>query len=312
MALRVWQTRRTRRAWSDTLVASLDERATVLQTSHGDVQVAREGEGPPVLAIHGGPGGFDQGLAYCRHLRDGGCEVIAPSRPGYLRTPLGSGRSFESQADLYAAVLDALDIERAAILGVSSGGPSAVYFAARHPDRTRALFLDAAILMPFKPPISAIQRATLETSFFVWLTYQFASRRPELMTSFAVRGMTAGLTKEQTRAATDWINSDPTRLEGLREQFMSIAPRKHRAPGWNNDKINESGGLAQLPFADIVAPTLIAHGTNESVVPIEHATHAAHQIAGAELILVAEGHHLLSYSRNYGPVCKRQLELAQR
>ncbi len=164
-------------SWSDKLMASLDERATVLQTAHGPVQLAREGQGPPVVAIHGGPGGFDLGLAWCRHLRDGGCEILAPSRPGYLRTPLQSGRSPESQADLYAAMLDALDIERAAVLGFSSGGPSAVHFAARHPDRTTALFLDTAILLPFEPPINALQRATFESGFFVWLSHQMVMRR---------------------------------------------------------------------------------------------------------------------------------------
>jgi len=297
-------------SWSDKLMASLDERATVLHTSRGDVQLAREGEGPPMLAIHGGPGGFDQGLAYCRHLRDGGCELLAPSRPGYLRTPVESGRSPERQADLYAAILDALHIERAAILGVSSGGPSAVHFAARHPDRTIALFLDAALLLPFKPPMSALQRATTETSPFVWLSYQFASRWPARATSFAVGGMAKGLTKEQKKAATDWIKSDPSRLQGFQEQFASIAPREYRQPGWTNDKNNENEGLEQLPFADITAPTLIAHGTNDAVIPLEHPTNAATRIAGAELILVEEGYHLLSYSRNYGPVAQRQLELA--
>jgi pimeloyl-ACP methyl ester carboxylesterase len=297
-------------SWSDKLMTSLDKRATVLHTSRGDVQLAREGEGPPVLAIHGGPGGFDQGLAYCRHLRDGGCELLAPSRPGYLRTPVESGRSPQSQADLYAAILDALDIERAAILGVSSGGPSAVHFAARHPDRTIALFLDAALLLPFKPPMNALQRVTIESSPFVWLSYQVAGRWPALATSFAVDGMSMGLTKEQRKAATDWINSDPSRLQGFREQFASIAPRKYRQPGWANDKNNENVGLARLPFADITAPTLIAHGTNDAVIPLEHATNAASRIAGAELILIEEGYHLPSYSRNYGPASERQFELA--
>jgi pimeloyl-ACP methyl ester carboxylesterase len=112
-------------SWSDRLMGALDERATMVYTSRGDVQVAREGQGPPVLVVHGGQG-FDIGLAWCRNLLDGGCEVLAPSRPGYLRTPLESGRTPQDQADLYAAMLDTLDIERVAVLGFSSGGPSAV------------------------------------------------------------------------------------------------------------------------------------------------------------------------------------------
>ena len=296
-------------SWSDKLMASLDERAIALQTERGDVQLAREGQGPPVLAAHGGPGGFDQGLAYCRHLLDGGCELLAPSRPGYLRTPLQSGRSPESQADLYAAILDTVHIERAAILGVSSGAPSAVYFAARHPERTTALFLDSAILLPFEPPIGALRRATIESSFVVWLSCQMASRKPELIAPFAVNGMSRGLSKPKRTAAASWITSDQARLQSMQEQFASIAPQKYRKPGWSNDQANERN-LAPLPFTDVAAPTLIAHGANDAIVPPEHATNAADTIEGAELILVEDGHHLLSAAPNYGPVAERQLELA--
>ncbi len=289
-------------------MASLDKRANVLGTARGGVQLARVGRGSPVLTIHGGPGGFDQGLAWCRHLRDGGCELLALSRPGYLRTPLESGRSPENQADLYAAVLDTLDIERVTILGFSTGGPSAVHFAARHPDRVTALFLDTAILLPFEPPIGVLRRATFESGFFVWLSYQLVTRRPELMARFMIDGVSNGLTREQKKAAVSWITSDPARLQSMQEQFVSTVPRQHRKNGWTNDQANERR-LAPLPFEAVAAPTLIAHGTNDAIVPIEHATNAADGIADAELILVEEGHHILSLSRHYGSVARRQLEL---
>ena len=296
-------------SWSKGLMASLDTRATVLHTARGPAQVARRGQGPAVLSIHGGPGGFDFGLAYGRHLHVGGCEVIAPSRPGYLRTPLESGPSPEAQADLYAAVLDVLGIDRAAILGVSSGGPSAVHFAARHPDRTTALFLDAAILLPFQVPLSRLRQSTLESSFVVWLSHQLVTRRPQWMTRFAIDGMSQGLTEQQEEAAIQWIIANPDRLRSIEEQFSSNAPRRHRAAGWANDKANETD-LAPLPFDDVAAPTLIAHGANDAIVSLEHATHAADRIDPAELVVVEEGHHLLALSRNYGPVAERQLELA--
>jgi pimeloyl-ACP methyl ester carboxylesterase len=296
-------------SWSDRLMASLDERATVLETPQGAVQVARQGQGPRVLVAHGGPGGFDQGLAFYRHLQDGGCEVLAPSRPGYLRTPLDSGPRPEDQADLYAAILDALHIERATILGHSSGGPSAVHFAARYPDRTTALFLDAAILRPFETPLGAVERATLESGFLVRLSYELAHRWPARMTSYAVGGMSAGLTKDQRRAAVEWIAADRSRLQSMQQVLTSVAPLKHRKSGWDNDQANEAD-LTPLPFADVGAPTLIAHGANDRNIPIEHATDAADAIAGAELILVEEGHHALSLSRSYGPVAQRQVELA--
>lgn len=296
-------------SWSNRLMASLDARATVLRTARGDVQLARDGQGPPVLVSHGGPGGFDLGLAWCQHLRDGGCELLAPSRPGYLRTPLQSGRSPESQGDLYAAILDELHIEHVTIVGFSSGGPSAVQFAARHPNRTTALILEAAILLPFEPPINALQRAIIESGFLVWLSYQIAGRTPRLMVRFSVDGMSAGLNKEQKRAAANWIESDPTRLDRIQEMSTCTAPQQYRHPGWVNDKANEAR-LAPLPFADIATPTLIAHGANDAIVSVTHATSAANQIPGAELMLVAEGHHALSLSRNYQPIATRLLDLA--
>ncbi len=94
--------------WSEHLLTLLDERATMLETERGPIQLGREGDGPKVMPIHGSPGGFDQGLVWAKHLKDGGCELIAPSRPGHLRTPLDSGRSPALQADLFAAMLDVL------------------------------------------------------------------------------------------------------------------------------------------------------------------------------------------------------------
>lgn len=145
-------------------MALLDGQATVARTARGDIPLAREGIGPPVVVAHGGPGGFDLGRAWSHHLGASGCEVLAVSRPGYLRTPIEAGRSVGRQADLHAALLDELRIERAAILGFSSGAPSAVQFAARHPQRTTALLLDAAVLLPFEVPIRALQRAIYESS----------------------------------------------------------------------------------------------------------------------------------------------------
>lgn len=205
-------------------------------------------------------------------------------------------------------MLDELHIERVAISGFSAGGASAVHFAARHPERTTALFLDAAILLPFEPPISRLRQATFESSVLVWLSYQMAARSPDLATRFMIGGVSDGLTKAQIRGAADWIACDPARRENMQEQWTAIAPQKYRKPGWNNDQTNERH-LVALPFHDVTAPTLIAHGANDAIVPVEHATNAADRIVGAELMVVEEGHHLLTLCRHYGPVAERQLEL---
>lgn len=90
--------------------------------------------------------------------------------------------------------------------------------------------------------------------------------KPERMASYAVDGMSEGLTRDQRKAASDWIRSDPGRLRMIKDLSSAIAPRRHRAAGWANDEANEAG-LAPLPFEAVTSPTLIAQGRNDSVVP---------------------------------------------
>ena len=87
----------------------LSQPSRLIQTAKGAVEIACLGEGPTVLSVHGGPGGCDQGLLMALPLLQAGFHVIAPSRPGYLGTPLSSGVHLEEQADLLAALLDALE-----------------------------------------------------------------------------------------------------------------------------------------------------------------------------------------------------------
>lgn len=68
-----------------------------------------------------------------------GIRVFAVSRFGYLRTPRPDDASPEMQADAHVCLLDALDVDKAAVMGVSAGAPSALQTAIRHPARVSAL-----------------------------------------------------------------------------------------------------------------------------------------------------------------------------
>lgn len=59
---------------------------------------------------------YDQGLVLAKLID--GFQGISVSRAGYLRTPVETGRSPAELADAYAASLDSLHIEKAAILVV--------------------------------------------------------------------------------------------------------------------------------------------------------------------------------------------------
>ena len=100
----------------------------VIRTAQGLIEYSTFGNGLPVMFIHGAGGGHDMGRVFAKLIGED-FFWICPSRFGYLRTPIPEEASFESQADAYAALLDYLHIEKAAIIGLSIGGPSAPLFA---------------------------------------------------------------------------------------------------------------------------------------------------------------------------------------
>ena len=122
--------------------------------------------------------------SWARGCARAGFRVIAPSRFGYLRTPLPADASAAAQADAHACLLDALGVEARAIVGVSAGGPSVLQFALRHPDRAAALLL----LVPavYAPPSDQGRRrgrrttmlllfdTALRSDFLFWAASQVA------------------------------------------------------------------------------------------------------------------------------------------
>jgi len=78
-------------------------------------------------------------------LLENGFGAIVVSRPGYMLTPLESGKTAAGSADLYAALLDYLKVDKVVVRGDSGGGPSVYSFAARHPNRVYAFLPGCAV-----------------------------------------------------------------------------------------------------------------------------------------------------------------------
>jgi 2-hydroxy-6-oxonona-2,4-dienedioate hydrolase len=100
----------------------------------GDIEYAVQGKGLPVLLVHGAGGGYDQGLLIGENYVGDGHRFIAPSRFGYVRSSIPENGYPAAQADAYAALLDALGVERVGVVAFSDGGPSGLQFALRHPE----------------------------------------------------------------------------------------------------------------------------------------------------------------------------------
>ena len=93
------------------------EGSTIVETSLGKMEHVDHGDGPPVLFVHGSPGGCDQGAVMTEFLVERGFRAISISRPGYLGTPLSDRVAKpDQQADLEIALVDKLGIGTFAVM----------------------------------------------------------------------------------------------------------------------------------------------------------------------------------------------------
>lgn len=112
-----------------------------------DLAVEVEGEGPAVLLVHGlgGTSNFYQVQADALAASH---RVVRVDSAGAGRSPVADGITVESHADDLAAVLDALGIDSAAVVGHSMGTLVVRALAARHPAKVTALALLGAVREP--------------------------------------------------------------------------------------------------------------------------------------------------------------------
>ena len=159
----------------------------VIASAQGPIEFAESGNGRAVLLIHGAGGGFDQGLDLGQVFLGDGFRVIAPSRFGYLGTPLPADASAEAQADAHLRLLDALQVENAPVIGVSAGAPSAMQLCLKHPDRCPALVLIVPLVYTpesadAKAPSFFFQKlldVIIQSDFIYWAATKIA--RPTLV-----------------------------------------------------------------------------------------------------------------------------------
>ena len=109
-----------------------------------DYHYAVYGQGEPLLLLHGGLGSTDMFQPVLPVLA-AHRQVIGVDLQGHGRTPLGDRpMSLPAMGDDMAAVLDALGVQQADVLGYSMGAGVAFQLALQHPDRVRRLALVSA------------------------------------------------------------------------------------------------------------------------------------------------------------------------
>jgi 2-hydroxy-6-oxonona-2,4-dienedioate hydrolase len=261
--------------------------SVLIDTRCGLIEYQEAGTGSPLLMVHGSGGGHDQGMAFAGKLVQRGIRVIAVSRFGYLRTPMPADASPAAQADAHVCLLDALGIARAAVLGGSAGGPSALQMAIRHPDRVSALVLlvplaykpstSADSAKPLAPWAEALLMRLIGSDFLFWVGLHVARDQ---------------VTKYVLATPPEQV-SNASLQERLRVNNIldNILPVSNRAAGLRSDSVlGKSLGPSALSM--VRAPTLIVSVRDDGFGTYASSEYTASQIKGAKFVGFEHGGHV--------------------
>jgi 2-hydroxy-6-oxonona-2,4-dienedioate hydrolase len=282
-ATHVYQKYRADLSLADARVHSISR---FVKTTCGPIEYAVAGNGPPVLFIHGAGGGFDQGLRFGRPLVKAGFTVIAPSRFGYLHTPVPADVSPSAQADAHACLLDALGLSQVAVVGGSAGAPSAVQLCLRHPQRCSALVLVVpALFQKTTDPNSnqptwlaqLVIRTTLQSDLLFWLATQVArDTMIESILATPIEDVQAASASEQQRVFST---------------LKAVEPIHERSDGlWIDATVTTAPSNYDLEGLRV--PTLILTTANDGFGTFACSTQAAARIPAARLVSFPDGGHL--------------------
>ncbi len=260
-------------------------RATTITSRFGPLEYAEAGTGKPVLMIHGSGGGCDQGLLFAAPLLEHGMRVISPSRFGYLGSAFPADASPENQADAFVDLLDALDVDRIAVIGGSAGALSAIAFAIHHPDRCSALIPvvpatyvpDRPSARPWSPGQQHVVEAALGSDFLFWAAI---SAMPEMMIGSVLATDPALL----AAASAD----ERSRVQAVLDSILPVSERRH---GLLND-MRLAGDPQPMPLERITAPTLAISVEDDRYLTADAARHIAASVPGARLLLYSTGGHV--------------------
>ncbi|HWI34202.1 MAG TPA: alpha/beta hydrolase [Lapillicoccus sp.] len=269
--------------------------SSVMTTALGRIEFAVVGVGAPVLVLHGSPGGIDAAGLMARFLPKEEFAAVLVSRPGYMDTPLGPDPSVDGEADLLAALLDRLGLDRVGVHCWSGGGPAAYRLAVRHPGRVRSIVAFAAVSQAYPTPrLKLVDRLLFQTRAGNKLLSYLAAKQPQQFVT-GVLAAEGSLSRPVLKERVAHVMANPEKLDFVVGLGLTAEETAERRIGYDND-LREFAAITSLELDRIAAPTLVIHGTADSDVPYEHGTFAASQIPGAELLSLESGTHLAFYT----------------
>ncbi|OBH05088.1 cyclase [Mycobacterium sp. E2699] len=211
------------------------------------------------------------------------CRVVVFDKAGVgLSDPVPKVRSVDDRAAEIEAVMDTVGFEKAVLLALSEGGPAAIVWAARRPERTRALILHGTY-------------ATLGG-----LEWDDLDRSPEEVRARIVRELGDEYTPtiqqlERWQDFGDAVRSDwgdgravkclvPS-VRSIRQ--LGMMERMCASPGMARATVEASFGIDVRPILPTLnVPTLIVHARGDLGVPVQYGRYLADHISGAQLLEV--------------------------
>ena len=239
------------------------------------------GEGPVVTFSHGWPLSSDAWDGQMLFLAQNGFRVVAHDRRGHGRSSqASSGNDMDGYADDLAAVIEALDLKDATLVGHSTGGGEVVRYIARHGTKRVA----KAVLIAAVPPIM------LKTA-----------ANPEGLPMDVFDNMRSGLTKDHSQFYKDLAiqfygaNRPGAKVsQGILDQFWLWSMQAGLKNAYESIKASSETDFTE-DLKKIDVPTLVMHGEDDQIVPVKDAAvKSARLIKGAKEIYYPGAPHGLT------------------
>ncbi len=227
------------------------------------------GKGPVVTFSHGWPLSSDAWDGQMLFLAQNGFRVVAHDRRGHGRSSQASfGNDMDGYADDLAAVIEALDLKDATLVGHSTGGGEVARYIGRHGTRRVA----KAVLIAAVPPIllkSPTNPEGLPLEVFDSLRSGLARDRSQFYKDLAP--MFYGANRPDAKVS-----------QGTLDQFWLWSMQAGLKNAYDSIKaFSETDFTGDLGKFDV--PTLVLHGEDDQIVPVKNsAVKSARLIKGAK------------------------------
>jgi pimeloyl-ACP methyl ester carboxylesterase len=239
------------------------------------------GAGPPVVLLHGG--GLDSAELSWRETIPALTEshtVYAPDLPGYGRSaPPSTQPSVGGYVAVLGSFLDAVGVDRAALVGISMGGAIALGFALDHPDRVGRIVAVDSYGLGGTVPGGALSVAFTRIPYLSGLTWALL-RRSRRLTAATLGGIVAR--GNRTPALVDEVYEELQRPGGA-EAWRAF---QREEVGFDGLRTNY---VERLP--DLSMPALFVHGERDPLVPVAWSVRASTLAPDADVRVLRDCGH---------------------